>query len=139
MQDLGLVSALRTHLANLEDTDGLKVNFQVDGERDLSPEHEEGLFRIAQEALNNVSTHAQTDSAAVTLRITGDGASLLIKDQGVGFDYASQSPAGEGFGLTGMRERVNILGGDLEIRSSPGEGTSILVNVPRANGGGADG
>ena len=139
VQDLGLVSALRAHLANLEDTDGLKVNFQVDGERDLSPEHEEGLFRIAQEALNNVSKHAQTDSAAVTLRITGDGASLLIKDQGVGFDYASQSPAGEGFGLTSMRERVNILGGDLEIRSSQGEGTSILVNVPRANGGGADG
>ena len=86
-----------------------------------------------------MSKHAQTNNAAVTLRITGDGASLLIEDQGVGFDYASQSPAGEGFGLTSMRERVNILGGDLEIRSSPGEGTSILVNVPQANGGGADG
>lgn len=135
VQDQGLVMALRTHLGNLESTDGLKVEFQVEGEGRLPQEHEEGLFRITQEALNNVNKHAQTDRAAITLRIMSDRTSLLIEDKGVGFDTASQSPAGEGFGLTSMRERVEILGGDLEIRSSPGEGTTILVNVPIIHGG----
>ena len=134
-QDQGLVIALRAHLRTLEESDGLKVELQVDSESQLPPEHEEGLFRIAQEALNNVSKHAQTDRAAITLTITSDRASLLIEDKGAGFDDSGQSAPGEGFGMTSMRERVDILGGDLEIRSSPGEGTTVLVNVPLTHGG----
>ena len=64
-----LVSALQKHLTTLEDTDGLKVAFHVEGGGQLPADQEEGLFRIAQEALNNVTKHAKTHSAAVTLRL----------------------------------------------------------------------
>ena len=135
----GLVLALRSHLVALEGTDGLKVNFHVEGEGKLLSDQTEGLFRIAQEALNNVSKHAQTNMAAVTLRMMREGTTLVIEDQGVGFDRSRPSPGGEGFGLTSMRERVDILGGTLEVRSYLGESTTILVEVPQIRGGEADG
>jgi signal transduction histidine kinase len=93
------------------------------------------LFRITQEALNNVTKHAKTDRAAVTLRMMDEGVSLLVEDQGVGFDSNRQPATGEGFGLTSMGERVEILGGTLRVRSSPGEGTTILVKLPHVKRG----
>ena len=97
-------------------------------------DQEEGLFRIAQEALNNVTKHAQTERVAVTLRILNEEAWLLVEDQGVGFDPDRRPADGEGFGLTSMKERVEILGGTLEVRSSPGEGTAIMVKLPQDQG-----
>lgn len=129
-----LVSALEKHLAALEGTEGLKVDFHVEGEGKLPADQEEGLFRIAQEALNNVTKHAKTDRVAVTLRILDEEAWLLVEDQGVGFDPARRPANGEGFGLTSMKERVDILGGTLEVRSSPGEGTAIMVKLPKDQG-----
>ncbi len=93
------------------------------------------MFRITQEALNNVTKHAKTDRAAVTLRMMDGEVSLLVEDQGVGFDSDRQPATGEGFGLTSLGERVEILGGTLRVRSSPGEGTTILVKLPHAKGG----
>ena len=138
MQDTGLVPALRNHLAALEDSEGLVVDFQVEEEAELTSDQEEGLFRIVQEALNNVSKHAQTDRATVTLQMR-ETTSLMIEDQGVGFDYSPHSTAGEGFGLSSMRERVDILGGSFEVRSSPGAGTTILIEIPQTSGGKANG
>ncbi|MEE9262740.1 MAG: ATP-binding protein, partial [Dehalococcoidia bacterium] len=123
------------HLTALEGTEGLRVDFRVEGEGKLPADQEEGLFRIAQEALNNVTKHAKTDRVAVTLRILKEEAWLLVEDEGVGFDPARRPADGEGFGLTSMRERVDILGGTLEIKSSPGQGTAILVKLPQAEGG----
>ncbi len=130
-----LVSALQKHLSALEDTEELKVDFHVEGEGQLPADQEEGLFRIAQEALNNVTKHANTDRVAVTLRMLDEEAWLLVEDHGVGFDPARRPANGQGFGLTSMRERVDILGGTLEVRSSPGQGTAILVKLPQAKGG----
>ena len=126
-----LVSALQKHLTALEGTEGLIVDFHVEGEEQLPADQEEGLFRIAQEALNNVTKHAKTDRVAVTLRMLNEEALLLVEDHGVGFDPARQPATGEGFGLTSMKERVDILGGTLEVRSSPGEGTAIMVKLPQ--------
>lgn len=134
----GLVPALQRHLATLEDRGVLKVDLQVDGQGQLSREKEEGLFRVAQEALNNVVKHAQTERAAVTLQLKGRGATLLIEDQGAGFEL-SDGAADGGFGLTSMQERAEMAGGTLALWSSPGEGTRVLVEVPESEGSESDG
>jgi len=131
--DEGLVPALRHHLAALESREGLTVEFRVEGDVQLDREQEEGLFRIVQEALNNVSKHARTDKAAVILRMATGAVSLLIEDQGAGFDPSRNEPHG-GMGLRGMRERAEMQGGTLEVESGPGEGTRIRVTVPNVNG-----
>jgi len=100
----------------------------------LLREQEMELFRIVQEALNNVSKHARTDQAEVTLQMTGGSVLLLIEDHGVGFDASNFEPGGESTGLRGMRERAEILGGTLEVESSPGEGTRIVVTLPKIKG-----
>jgi NarL family two-component system sensor histidine kinase LiaS len=139
VEEGGLASALHKHLAALERREGLKVAFQVEGETQLPRDQEEGLFRIVQEALNNVVKHARTDQAAVRLQMENGQVSLLIQDQGTGFDPSVRGPAREGFGLTSMRERVEMLGGTLEVKSSPGEGTQLLVQVPQTKEGKSNG
>lgn len=139
IEEGGLAVALHQHLAALERREGLKAALQVEGEGQLPRDQEEGLFRIVQEALNNVVKHAHTDTAAVRLQLENGQVSLLIEDQGAGFDPSRSGPAREGFGLTSMRERVEMLGGTLEVRSSPGKGTQVLVQVPKTKRGNSNG
>jgi signal transduction histidine kinase len=87
-----------------------------------------GLFRILQEALTNVMRHAQAHTVELTLALDGDKLCLTVSDDGVGFVAAAGRPTS--FGLVGMRERVLIMGGRLELESEPGEGTSLNVWVP---------
>jgi signal transduction histidine kinase len=135
----GLTGAVHKHLAALERREGLKVAFQIEGEAQLPRDQEEGLFRIVQEALNNVVKHAHTDQATVRLRLKEEQVSLLIEDKGSGFDASGSAPARGSFGLTSMRERVEMLGGTLEVKSSPGKGTQVLVEVPQTKGGKSNG
>ena len=123
----GLIPALRRHIAERQNQDGLTVALQVEGERRLPPETEEALFRIVQEALNNVVKHAQTDQAEVTLRLRDESVSLLIEDRGVGFDPASIDPQTSHLGLSSMRERAKMLGATFAVESQPGVGTRIRV------------
>jgi signal transduction histidine kinase len=139
VEEGGLASALHKHLTALERREGLKVGLQVEGEGQLPREQEEGLFRIVQEALNNVVKHAQTDKAAVRLQLEDGRVSLLIEDQGAGFDPSVSGSARGGFGLTSMRERIEMLGGALEVKSSPRKGTQVLVQVPQTKGGKSNG
>jgi signal transduction histidine kinase len=132
----GLIPALRRHIAERGDRDGLSVALRLERyeeDRRLPPETEEALFRIVQEALNNVVKHAQTDRAEVALRLGDESVSLLVEDSGVGFDPTRVSSGTSHLGLTGMHERVRALGGTLEIVSHPGAGTHINVKVPLAN------
>ena len=131
----GLVAAIRKHLAILKSWDGLAVELHVEGEARLYKEQEEGLFRIVQEALNNVSKHAHTDRAAVTLRMADGRVALLIEDHGVGFDPSLVQPGDGHLGLASIRERVEMQGGSFKAESQPGEGTKILVEVPYTKGG----
>ena len=91
------------------------------------------LFRVAQEALNNVARHAGVRAATVTLRQMDDGLLLAVSDDGVGFDPGHP---GEGMhlGLASMRERVRLVHGTLDIESAPGQGTTILAWVPAEGG-----
>ncbi len=124
----GLIPALRRHIAERQNQDGLTVALHVEGERRLPPETEEALFRIVQEALNNVAKHAQTDQAEVTLRLRDESASLLIEDRGMGFELASADSQTSHLGLTSMRERAKMLGATFAVESQPGAGTRIRVD-----------
>ncbi|NTU74975.1 MAG: hypothetical protein HGA86_02510, partial [Anaerolineaceae bacterium] len=89
---------------------------------------EESLYRIAQEALNNILKHAKASQATVELGMQAGRVHLEIRDDGLGF--APQDSKGRGMGLENMRERVQQIGGELVLLSSPGQGTIIRVEVP---------
>jgi signal transduction histidine kinase len=132
VEEEGLVPALRKHVAALKSRDGLTVELRVEGEQRLSRDQERRLFRIAQEALNNVVKYAQTDRAMVTLTMENGRVWLLIEDEGIGFDPATVEAGRGSMGLTSMRERAELMGGTLEIESQPQAGTRIKVEIPAA-------
>lgn len=120
-----LVEAIRALLAGL----AAEVNFVVEGEeRPLPSRIETGLYRIAQEAINNIRQHAHARWVTVRLTYEPDRAALLVDDDGVGFD-PNQLPA-DRFGLRGLNERVHLLGGALDMQSCPGSGARLRVTLP---------
>ncbi|MGI6142423.1 MAG: sensor histidine kinase [bacterium] len=138
LDDLGLVPALRRYLEGLEEREGLGVYLAVLGEEvRLASAVEVGLFRIIQEALHNVIKHARAASARVTLTYGKEQLLLSVKDDGLGFDLKEaedRSREGGHFGLISMRERAELLGGQFEVISAPGQGTRIVVAVPITEG-----
>jgi signal transduction histidine kinase len=134
LDDYGLLAALRWYAGQC--SDALVVAVQVEGQElspRLPPAVETALFRIAQEALNNVTRHAHATQANVRLEAVADTARLTIADDGVGFDPAARRPPGEPplWGLINMRERAEAVGGRLRVESAPGQGTHVVVKVPR--------
>jgi signal transduction histidine kinase len=123
----GLAASLRHHVEERKLRDGLAVELNIRGERRLPIRIEEGLFRVVQESLNNVVKHAKVNTARVTLDLEQNPIEVCIEDHGAGFDPApGQTEIGH-LGLAGMVERVQALGGRLEIESKPGAGTCIRV------------
>jgi PAS domain S-box-containing protein len=133
LDDFGLVTAVRQRVEELRN-EGWEIGYEesLEGER-LPTEVEITLFRVTQEALNNVQKHAQTSAVCVALTQRGNKVRLEVRDEGRGFDpsavLAEQGPV-ERVGLSSMRERVALLGGEFEIRSKPGAGTSVVAEVP---------
>jgi signal transduction histidine kinase len=108
---------------------GLRVEVHLDGEcTGLTRDREVVLLRTAQEALSNVRRHAGAEHVAVHLVAGPDGVRVEIGDDGIGFD---PNRTGNGFGLSGMRGRVDDVGGELDVASAPGHGTVVTVRVPR--------
>lgn len=114
-------------LARSGDPDGPQVNVQV-AEVSLSPQQEHALARVAREALHNARRHAGAARVCLDLRRTPEGLVLQVTDDGLGFD-PSLVPAGH-YGLSGMRERLALLGGHLTIDSQPGQGTRLTATLP---------
>ena len=118
--------------------EGWEISYEEDlGEERLGPEVETALYRVAQEALTNAKKHARAKKACVVLARRGGSPGgrvrLEVKDWGRGFDVRAANGGngpGERVGLSGMRERVALLGGELEIASRPGGGTRISAEVP---------
>jgi signal transduction histidine kinase len=102
---------------------------QSTGER-LTSEVETMMYRLAQEALNNVAKHARANHVDVVLERSAESMSVIIEDNGVGFDVANAEAAGRGLGLIGMRERAALVGAELQIESTPGRGTTVIVRAP---------
>jgi signal transduction histidine kinase len=129
LQEHGLAAAIRARLEAVEARAGIVTEFVSEGEERLAPEAEQELYRVAQEALNNVLKHAHAASVEVRLTVGTRVAVLEISDGGVGFDPLLRGAGG--LGVPGMRERLERLGGSLRIESSPDTGTRVHAEVPR--------
>jgi PAS domain S-box-containing protein len=134
LEHLGLVRALRQHLARVERTSGIAVGFMARGleEERLPNAVEITIFRVVQEALTNVLRHARASRVDVLAERRGDRVVVVVEDDGVGFD-PERTELGGRLGRVGMRERAEALGGTLTVESSPGAGTTVAVEVPNVD------
>ena len=129
LDDFGLVAALERLTETFREQTGIALAFQsmLPAER-LSPEVETALYRIVQESLTNIVKHARAGTVSITLGRKKDAVTVVVEDDGVGFEPARTREGG--LGLIGMRERVALVGGRLIIESRPGAGTTFVVEVP---------
>jgi PAS domain S-box-containing protein len=138
LDDLGLTAALPRYVHEWSTHYRIPAEFHaapsLDGQ--LSPTAEIAFYRIAQEALNNVVKHAHASRVDVLLEHRDGAMVLVVEDDGVGFEPASQDTAERGLGLAGMRERAALAGATLEIESAPGNGTAVYLRCPLGGGGG---
>lgn len=133
LDDLGLIPALRRFLEDYREKWGLEVEPVFRGlEKRLAPALEIALFRLIQEALNNVRKHAYAHKVVVALELEPKIITAGVKDDGQGFDLKQALAAGSGdsFGLISMKERVELLSGRMEIKTAPGRGTEVLFRIP---------
>jgi len=134
LDDLGLPAALAWLARTLEQRTGLRVELSLDGlEERLDPDLETLVFRIVQEALTNVLRHAGVDRATVAVARVEGLLELQVADHGQGFDVQTAlagREAAAGSGLRGMRDRLELFGGRLELASEPAEGTIVSAVVP---------
>jgi len=134
LDDLGLLPALEELTTDLNRQAGLQAEFQVLGtKRRLSSEVELTLFRIAQEALNNVRKHAQATRVVLTVEFINGAVQMTVQDDGKGFippKLTEHLVAVGKLGLLGMYERARLIGGMLTVESAPGQGTRVIVKVP---------
>ncbi|MEW5956744.1 MAG: sensor histidine kinase, partial [Chloroflexota bacterium] len=129
--DEGLAAALRRLAAERQTRDGLQVCLEVSGHKELPEPVTVGLYRIAQEALNNVARHAGTTEVVVRLRLDSCPAYLEVEDHGVGFEPGHMPPLGH-FGLAGMAERARELGWRWQLEAQSGRGARIRVEEAAA-------
>lgn len=130
LDDLGLVLAIRTLAESTAARSGLSLALHTPNELSLAPELEQNMYRIAQEAIENVIRHANATALSVILALR-DGATLLeIQDDGRGF-VTDNKQDNNHFGLRGMAERAQLIGATLTVNSQPGEGTTVQVLLPR--------
>ncbi len=133
LEDLGLVTALETLAREVSQSAALPVEFRRSGpERRLAPEVELALYRLAQEALNNAAHHSQAAHIILSITFSAETVTLSVNDDGIGFvvpDNPAEFVSGGHYGLLGMHERAQLIGGALEINSEPGKGTRVAISV----------
>ena len=132
LDDLGLLPTLLWHIERYTTTTGVEVSFNqhgMEGKR-FASQLETAAYRIVQEALTNVARHARVQHAMVHVGCMPDTLVLKIQDEGTGFDFETAIQTGQANGLTGMRERTILLGGELSIDSRRGAGTCIVAELP---------
>jgi len=134
LDDLGLEDAIESFMTEYQERSGVRVtaNLGLAG-AEFSDAVAENVYRIIQEALSNVATHAETDAVRVDLSIDSDSIDLVVEDEGRGFDTDILTRSTR-LGILGMQERVELLGGEFELKTAPGAGTRIHVRLPLAGG-----
>ena len=137
LDDHGLIAAVETQLKRFSARTGVEMTIETDGDPNSLPEDvQTAVYRILQEALANVGRHAGATAVAVELEVADDRLELRVRDDGAGFDPGSvgrgrgDSP-GAGLGLSGMAERARLAGGELDVRSAPGGGTTVSFRIGR--------
>jgi two-component system, NarL family, sensor histidine kinase UhpB len=132
LDDFGIVAAIGRFIEDWSKTVSTEVHFHAGGlsDRRLSSTLETNLYRIVQEALNNIKKHANASVVSVSLERRDDDIVLVIEDDGRGFDASGGARhAPQKIGLLGMRERASLIGGALQVESAPGKGTTVYVRV----------
>jgi PAS domain S-box-containing protein len=134
LDELGLIAAVQSLQTSVLGAAGLKSELKISGQqRRLGPDQETALFRVVQESFSNIVRHSQARRVKVKIFFRKAFARLCVSDDGVGFDFSDAISSKEkvrGVGLIGMRERIDLIGGKLEISARPGEGTEVVVEVP---------
>jgi PAS domain S-box-containing protein len=129
----GLVTALKSLCQSMNESTGILFNLINHGLlRRLNPKHELTVFRVVQEAINNIVKHSKSKTADVIIYLNSDILSIIINDKGIGFNVSQvgDPKRPKSFGLVSMRERVEILDGSFNIESEPGKGTEISIIIP---------
>ena len=132
LDDLGLADAVRNYADGMTRRFGLQVDVQCDRMPRLDSSAETTIYRIVQEALTNVAKHATARRVSVILEARGDRLHVIVEDDGIGFQPELVRHGGNGgrLGLRGMIERASLVGGEFQIESRPGRGTTVFVRVP---------
>ncbi len=133
LDDLGLIPTLRRYVGDFKDKSGIEISLQIFGkERRLQTSVEVALFRTVQEALNNISKHAYARSVVAKVEMLPRQVTIVVRDDGRGFDLerVAADTARDSLGLISMRERIELISGQFQIQTAPGEGTRITVVVP---------
>jgi signal transduction histidine kinase len=135
LEDLGLAAAMQYLVSQLAQSEGITVNFEIEGEMTgLSNDMEIAIYRILQEALNNVRRHAQASEVNVSVRFNKRQIRLTVQDNGRGFEVpeAITDLASNGsFGVMGLDERARLFGGEVVVKSQLNQGTTIDMVMPR--------
>lgn len=130
LDDHGLVPAIESQLKAFGERTGIAAKLSTEGDPAyLDEEQQTALYRITQEALVNAGRHGRATRVEVELAALEGRAELHIRDDGSGFDPASVRAGGSGLGLEGMAERARLVGGELDVRSSPGAGTELTLRL----------
>ncbi len=134
LDDFGLVPAIRWYAEERLGQAGVEFSFEVEGtEMRLPPHTEAGIFRVIQEAVNNIARHAHASRACICMAWEPDMLTVKVEDDGCGFDVEdkmSRAKRNGSLGLVGMQERVALMGGTLAVGSTPGAGVRVLIRVP---------
>jgi len=131
LDDLGLPAALRWYASEVSNRSGLEVSVSFSGEpRSLASAVKTTLFRVAQEALTNIVKHADASAVCVELSYLEQDVRLRVIDDGCGFDVDVVQMQGRSWGVIGMQERANLLGGRFRLLTQPDEGTTVEVEIP---------
>ena len=127
-----LFTALSWHLKRYTEQTNIRVHFKHSPLSERLPSLlETAVFRLTQEALTNVARHARVAEATVRLLVDEESVTIQIEDRGAGFDPQQALAAAASTGLSGMRERAELLGGEFTLESAPGNGTRLTVALPR--------
>ena len=137
IDDLGIFRAIEAYVAEWQERYGVRVDIQTFGrDNPLPPDVAAVLYRLVQEGLTNVLKHAQASKVSIVLEKKSEGLALILEDDGIGFDPENFQPGvsgsgrAPGLGLSGMKERVALLGGTIAVESAPGQGSTIFVQIP---------
>jgi signal transduction histidine kinase len=132
LEDIGLLPTLEWHFQQYTNQTSIKVSFEHKGlkENRFPPNVEITAYRIIQEGLTNVARYAQVNNVNTKIEVEDLTLHLMITDKGVGFDIDKTITERKSFGLIGMKERVMLIGGDLQVKSSPGKGTRLEAYLP---------
>jgi two-component system, NarL family, sensor histidine kinase UhpB len=134
LDDHGLAPAIDAQLKRFASHTGVEIQLRSEGESaTLDDDVQTAIYRVAQEALANVGRHADATCVEVELLANGSGAELRVRDNGTGFDPSDprdDRDGDSGLGLRGMAERARLVGGELDVRSAPGGGTTVHLRIP---------